>query len=408
MPKTRAFIEQESRYGAHNYKPLPVVLSHGEGVWVQDVDGNRYIDMLSAYSALNFGHRHPALLQAMQEQMSRLTLTSRAFYNDQLGPWCERLTKLCQLDRALPMNSGAEAVETALKIARKWGYVTKEIPRHEAEIIVCSENFHGRTLSIISFSTESYYKNDFGPFTPGFPCVPFGDLSAVEAAITPRTAAVLVEPIQGEAGIRIPPEGYLKKLRALCDQHNVLLVLDEIQVGMGRTGKHFCYQHEGIQPDVLILGKALGGGILPISAVVSKDDILGLFKPGEHGSTFGGNPLACAVSLASMKLLEEEKLAERAEEMGAYFKERLLQMDSPLVKEIRGRGLLIGVELKHELGGARSYCESLQDKGMLCKETQTHVIRFAPPLTITKEELDWALARIQQVLAPDKGQANAA
>jgi ornithine--oxo-acid transaminase len=404
MSKTESFIQQEAQFGAHNYKPLPVVLAKGEGVWVDDVEGNRYLDMLSAYSALNFGHRHPALLEAMQQQMEQITLTSRAFYNDQLGPWCEELTSFCGMERALPMNSGAEAVETALKVARKWGYVSKQVPRHQAEIIVAESNFHGRTISIISFSTESFYKDDFGPFVPGFKAVPYGDADALEAAITPTTVAVLLEPIQGESGINMPPTGYLQRTRELCDQHNVLLMLDEIQVGLGRTGKHFCFEHEGIRPDVLILGKALGGGLIPISAVVADDDVLGLLRPGEHGSTFGGNPLACAVSREALRLLREENLAEHAAKMGEKFIAELRAMNSPFVKEVRGRGLLIGVELKHELGGARPFCEALQAQGMLCKETHTHVIRFAPPLVINEEELAWAIERIRRVLGQPSDQ----
>lgn len=399
MSQTEAFIQQESRHGAHNYKPLPVVLAKGEGIWVEDIEGNRYIDMLSAYSALNFGHQHPVLLDTMRSQLEHITLTSRAFYNAQLGPWCEELTQLCGMQRALPMNTGAEAVETAIKVARKWGYVRKGVPRHQAEIIVCHNNFHGRTISIISFSTEEEYRNDFGPFTPGFTSIPFGDAKALENAITPNTVAFLVEPIQGESGIMVPPDGFLKEAKAICEKENVLLIADEIQVGLGRTGKTFCFQHDGIQPDVLILGKALGGGLIPISAVVTNDEILGLLKPGEHGSTFGGNPLACAVSRAAISLLQDQNLAERAHETGTYFIEQLRALNNPKIKEVRGKGLMIGLELKHELGGARPFCKALKQEGVLCKETHKHVIRFAPPLFIEKTELDWALERIQKVLS---------
>ena len=396
--RTRQLIELHDRYGAHNYHPLDIVLSKGEGVWAWDVDGSRYMDMLSAYSALNQGHRHPRIMKALADQAGRLTLTSRAFHNDLLGEFCRVLSDLCGKGKVLPMNTGAEAVETAIKAVRKWAYLVKKVPMYEAEIVVCSNNFHGRTNTVISFSSEEYYRKYFGPFAPGFRIVEYGDLGALSRAVTPATCAVLVEPIQGEAGIIVPPEGYLKGLRALCSKHNVLLALDEIQTGLGRTGKLFCFQHEGIVPDVLILGKALGGGVVPISAVAADEAVLGLFTPGEHGSTFGGNPLACAVAIEALKVIVEEKLPERADEMGRYFMGELRRIRNPLIREIRGKGLLIGVELRPEAGGARKYCEALAGHGLLCKETHENVVRFAPPLVITKEEVDWALERIRQVM----------
>jgi ornithine--oxo-acid transaminase len=396
--KTRQVIDVTDRYGAHNYHPLDIVLCRGEGVWVWDVDGNRYMDMLSAYSALNQGHRHPRVMKALAEQAEKLTLTSRAFHNDLLGEFCRLLAGLCGMDRVLPMNTGAEAVETAIKAVRKWAYVVKKIPMYDAEIIVCNNNFHGRTNTVVSFSSEEYYKKYFGPFAPGFRLVDYGDLGAIEKAMTPGTCAVLVEPIQGEAGIIVPPEGYLKGLSDLCRRKNVLLVLDEIQTGLGRTGRLFCFEHDGIRPDVLVLGKALGAGVLPISAVVADDAVLGLFTPGEHGSTFGGNPLACAVSIEALKVIVDEKLPEKADEMGAYFMDALGRIDNPMIREVRGRGLLIGLELKAEAGGARKYCEALAEQGLLCKETHEHVVRFAPPLVAAKDEIDWALERIRKVL----------
>ncbi|GAB4532818.1 MAG: ornithine--oxo-acid transaminase [Anaerolineales bacterium] len=395
---TQEFIAIEERYGAHNYHPLDVVLTRGEGVWVYDVEGNRYLDCLSAYSAVNQGHVHPAILQAMQEQAQKLTLTSRAFRNDQLPLFYKELCDLSGYEMALPMNSGAEAVETALKLARKWAYTVKGVPRHQAEIITARNNFHGRTISIISFSTEPLYKDDFGPFTPGFLSVPYGDVEAVRAAITPNTAAVMVEPIQGEAGVIVPPEGYLRALRALCDEHNVLLIGDEIQTGLGRTGKWFAFDHEGVRPDITIVGKALSGGFYPVSAILANRPVLGLFTPGEHGSTFGGNPLAAAIGRAALRVLKDENLAENAARMGEYFQEQLAEIPSPHVKEVRGKGLLIGVELKPEAGGARRFCEALQAHGILAKETHEHVIRFAPPLVIDRATIDWALPAIREVL----------
>ncbi|NLG99408.1 MAG: ornithine--oxo-acid transaminase [Chloroflexi bacterium] len=395
---TDRLIALEEQFGAHNYHPLDVVLTRGEGVWVYDVEGKRYLDCLSAYSALNQGHVHPKILAALTEQAQKITLTSRAFRNDQLPLLYKELSDLTGYKMALPMNSGAEAVETAVKIARKWAYTEKKIPRHQAEIIVASGNFHGRTTTVISFSTEPLYKDDFGPFTPGFKVVPYGDLAAFEAAITPNTAAFLVEPIQGEAGVLIPPDGYLKGAMELCKKNNVLLMADEIQTGLGRTGKLFASEYEGVRPDVTIIGKALSGGFYPVSAVLSDEHILGLFRPGEHGSTFGGSPLAAAVARAALSVIVEEKLVENAAVMGEYFIEQLAEIPSPHVKEVRGRGLLIGVELKPEAGGARRFCEALMHDGILCKETHENVIRFAPPLIIDRETIDWALPKIRAVL----------
>ncbi len=399
MATSHDYMNLEDQYGAHNYKPMPVVLTKGEGAWVTDVEGKRYLDMLSAYSALNFGHRHPQLVAAMKDQLDRLTLTSRAFFSDKLGLWYKALTELCELDLAIPMNTGAEAVETAIKIVRKWGYQHKKVPKDQAEIVVCEQNFHGRTISIISFSTEPEYKDDFGPLTPGFRAIPYGDSDALEAAITPNTVGFLVEPIQGEGGVNVPPEGYLRRAREICDRHNVLLMIDEIQTGLGRTGRHFCYQHEGIKPDVLILGKALGGGLYPISAVVTKEEVLSLFEPGQHGSTFGGNPLACAVSLEAMRILQEEKLAERAASMGDLLQNHLRSLNSPVIQDIRGKGLLIGVEIKSSVSKAKPYGLALVKEGILCKETQEHTLRFAPSLLMTQEDLDWALPKISRVLS---------
>jgi ornithine--oxo-acid transaminase len=393
------FIEQEKKYNAHNYSPLPVVLSRGEGVWVTDVEDKRYLDMMSAYSALNFGHLHPELLAAMQRQIDRLTLTSRAFYNDQLGPWSQELSEMCNMEMVLPMNTGAEAVETAIKLARKWAYQVKGIARYNAEIIVCTNNFHGRTISIVSFSTEEYNRADFGPFTPGYRVVSFGQAAELEQAIGPNTAACLIEPIQGEGGVIIPPKGYLKDVREICDRHKVLMMLDEIQTGLGRTGELFCYQHEDIQPDVLILGKALGGGLYPISAVVSSRDILGLFQPGEHGSTFGGNPLACAISRAALSLLQREQLAARSKKLGQILMRELKAINNPLIKEVRGLGLMIGIEFVPEAGGAKKYSLELMREGLLCKETHYNVLRLAPPLIISETDLQWAIAKLQKVLS---------
>ncbi|MEO0025491.1 MAG: ornithine--oxo-acid transaminase [candidate division WOR-3 bacterium] len=396
---TADYIQLEEKYSAHNYHPLPVVLCKGQGVWVEDVEGRRYLDMLSAYSALNQGHRHPRIIQTLIEQANRLTLTSRAFHNDQLGPLCQLLCEITGQEQVLLMNSGAEAVETAIKCARRWGYTKKGVAPDQAEIIVCANNFHGRTTTIISFSTEPLYRDGFGPFTPGFKIIPYDNPDALEQAIDKNTVAFLVEPIQGEAGIIVPGHGYLQRARAICHQHNILFILDEIQTGLGRTGRLFCYQYEDVRPDVLILGKALGGGCIPISAVLSSREIMSVFVPGNHGSTFGGNPLACAVARTAVSVILEEKLPERSSELGAYFQSRLKALNSSKVKEIRGRGLFIGVELKPEAGTAREYCEKLLRLGILAKDTHEQVIRFAPPLVITRDEIDWALERIAQVLA---------
>lgn len=397
--KSQQFVEMEEKYGAHNYHPLDVVIERGEGVWVHDVDGNKYLDCLSAYSAVNQGHVNPRILNAMLEQAKTVTLTSRAFRNDQLPLFYQELCEFSGFEMCLPMNSGAEAVETAVKLARKWAYVVKGVPRHEAEIVVAEGNFHGRTTTIISFSTEPSYKENFGPFTPGFVAVPYGDAEAFEKVITPNTAAILLEPIQGEAGVVIPPKGYLKKVADICKKHNVLFIADEIQTGLCRTGRRFAFQHEeGVRPDLLVIGKALSGGFYPISAVLADTPIMGLFKPGDHGSTFGGNPLAAAVGRAAIGVLRDEKLDERADELGNYFVERLSEIPSKHVKEVRGRGLLIGVELHPEAGGARRFCEALKERGILAKETHDNVIRFAPPLVIDKETIDWALTKIGEVL----------
>jgi ornithine--oxo-acid transaminase len=398
MMDTHEFIEIEEKYGAHNYHPLDVVIERGEGVWVYDVDGKKYLDCLSAYSALNQGHVHPKILEAMIEQAKKVTLTSRAFRNDQLPLFYKEISEMTGYEMSLPMNSGAEAVETALKLARKWAYQVKGVPRHEAEIILASGNFHGRTVSIISFSTEPSYRDDFGPFTPGFIIVEYGDAQAIERAITPNTAAVMLEPIQGEAGVVVPPDGYLKQVAETCKKNNVLFIADEIQTGLGRTGRLFASDYEGVKPDVTIVGKALSGGFYPVSAVLASKDLLGLFNPGEHGSTFGGSPLAAAVARAAMKVIRDENLVENAAKMGEYFKEQLEEIPSPHVKLVRGKGLLIGVVLKPESRGARRFCEALQEKGILAKETHEHVIRFAPPLIIQKETLDWALPIIREVL----------
>ena len=395
---TQEYIDLEELYGAHNYHPLDIIICRGEGVWVYDIDGNRYLDCLSAYSALNQGHVHPKILSALHEQANNLTLTSRAFRNDQLPLFYKELSALTGYEMALPMNSGAEAVETAIKLARKWAYQVKGVPRHQAEIITCQNNFHGRTISIITFSTESLYRDDFGPFTPGFITVSYGDAEAIAKAITPHTAAVLVEPIQGEAGVIIPPVGYLKKVRDLCSRNNILFIADEIQTGLGRTGKMFACEYEAVRPDMIIIGKALAGGFYPVSAVAADRDLLGLFKAGEHGSTFGGNPLGMAVARAALRVLVEEHLVENSAKMGEYFIEQLIEISSPHVKEVRGKGLLIGVELHHKAGGARRFCEALAKQGILAKETHENVIRFAPPLIIDQATLDWAIPRIREVL----------
>jgi ornithine--oxo-acid transaminase len=392
--QTSDLIELEETYGAHNYRPLDVVLSRGKGVWVWDVDGKKYLDCLAAYSAVNQGHCHPKILDAMREQAGKLTMTSRAFRNDQLGLFYKELCELTNSHKILPMNSGAEAVETIIKAVRKWGYTVKGVPRDKAEIIVCQNNFHGRTITLVGFSTEDHYRRSFGPFTPGFKTIPYGDANALEEAITPYTVAFLLEPIQGEAGIIIPPEGYLKKAKAICEKNQVVLILDEIQTGLGRTGRFLAEQHEGIEADVTLIGKALSGGFYPISAVLSNTEVLGVLKPGEHGSTFGGNPLACAVARTALKVLIEEKMIENAAEVGRYFLEALQQIRSSLIKEVRGRGLMIGLELFPEAGGARPYCERLMSLGVLCKETHDNVIRFTPPLIIKKEEIDWAMEQI--------------
>ena len=395
---TQDFINMEEQYGAHNYHPLDVVIEKAEGVWVYDVDGKKYLDCLSAYSAVNQGHVHPEILKALLEQAKNVTLTSRAFRNNQLPLLYKELSEMTGYEMSLPMNSGAEAVETAVKLARKWAYQVKKVPRHQAEIIVAGNNFHGRTVTIISFSTEPLYRDDFGPFTPGFVVVEYGNADALEKAITPNTAAVMLEPIQGEAGVIIPPAGYLKKVAETCKKNNVLFIADEIQTGLARTGKLFASDHEDVRPDVMIVGKALAGGFYPVSAVLADKPILGLFSAGEHGSTFGGNPLAAAVARASLRVIREEKLAERSQQLGEYFVEQLSEITSPHVKEVRGKGLLIGVELKPEAKGARRFCEALQTKGILAKETHDNVIRFAPPLVIDKETIDWALPLIREVL----------
>ena len=395
---TEDFITLEDEYGAHNYHPLDVVIERAEGVWVYDVDGKKYLDCLSSYSAVNQGHVHPEILNAMLEQAKKVTLTSRAFRNNQLPLLYKELSEMTGYGMSLPMNSGAEAVETAIKLSRKWAYTVKGVPRHRAEIIVASGNFHGRTITAISLSTEPAYRDDFGPFTPGFVVVKYGDADAVDKAITPNTAAVMLEPIQGEAGVIVPPDGYLRKVSEICKRNNVLFMADEIQTGLARTGKLFASQHEGVRPDVMIVGKALSGGFYPVSAVLADQPVLGLFQPGEHGSTFGGNPLAAAVARAALRVIREERLAERAAQLGEYFVEQLSEIPSPHVKEVRGKGLLIGVELKPEAGGARRFCEALQEKGILAKETHENVIRFAPPLVIDKETIDWALPSIREVL----------
>ena len=392
---TRDFVELENTYGAHNYHPLDVVIERADGVWVYDVEGRRYLDCLAAYSAVNQGHCHPKILRTLMEQAQKVTLTSRAFRNEQLPLLYQDLHKLTGFDMALPMNSGAEAVETALKTARKWGYKVKGIPPDKAEIIVCANNFHGRTISIVGFSSDSQYRDGFGPFTPGFKVIPFGDAAALGAAITPNTCAFLVEPIQGEAGVVIPPAGFLHEAAEICRENRVLLMVDEIQSGLGRTGKLFAYMHEGITPDVVIVGKALAGGFYPVSAVLASKEILGVYKPGDHGSTFGGNPLGCALARTALRVLVEEKLVERSAELGAYFLGLLQTLSSPCLKDVRGRGLWIGIELSVP---ARPYCEALKDEGILCKETHDFVIRIAPPLVITREEIDWAFQRIERVI----------
>ncbi|HKQ59645.1 MAG TPA: ornithine--oxo-acid transaminase [Candidatus Polarisedimenticolaceae bacterium] len=403
MPTTRSdaaeYIRLEEQYGAHNYHPLDVVIQRAEGVWVWDVAGQKYLDFLAAYSAVNQGHAHPKIRQALVEQAERVTLTSRAFRNDQLGPLYQQVHELSGYAKMLPMNSGAEAVETAIKAARKWGYKRKGIPDGKAEILTFDGNFHGRTTTIVGFSTEAQYKDGFGPFTPGFRVLPYGELEAIRGAMHSHVAAVLVEPIQGESGIIVPPAGYLRGIEQLCRQHRALFIADEIQSGLGRTGKLFAFEHEGVRPDVVIVGKALAGGFYPVSAILADDEVMGVFHPGDHGSTFGGNPLGCAVARAALRVLVEEQLVENSAVQGEYFLQRLRTIHSPRIKEVRGRGLWIGLELTAQAGGARRYCEALQQRGLLCKETHVNTIRFAPPLCIRREELDWALERVAAVFA---------
>ncbi len=395
---TQEYIALEERYNAHNYKPLDVVLTRGNGVWAEDVEGRRYMDFLAAYSAVNQGHCHPRLVKVMVEQAARLALTSRAFRNDQLPLLAKELCELTGYEMMLPMNTGAEAVETAIKAARKWGYRVKGVPEDQAHILTCYGNFHGRTITIVTFSSEEQYRDGFGPFTPGFELIPYGDAAALEAAITPHTVAFLVEPIQGEGGVVVPPPGYLKQVRDLCTRHNVLLITDEIQSGLGRTGKFFAAEHEGVRADVVTIGKALAGGMYPVSAVLSSREVLGVFGPGDHGSTFGGNPLACAVAREALKVLIEEQLIERAAELGDYLLARLRDLRSPHIQQVRGKGLWIGIVLRPEAGGARRFCEALMERGLLCKETHWNVIRLAPPLVITRPEIDWAVERLAEVL----------
>ena len=392
------YLGIEATLGAHNYKPIDVVLARGEGLWVWDIDGKRYLDCLSAYSAVNQGHCHPKIREALIDQANRLSLTSRAFRNDQLAPFYQEVCELTNSSKVLPMNSGAEAVESAVKAVRKWGYQVKGVERNKAEIIVCANNFHGRTIAVVGFSTDPTARADFGPFAPGFKVIPFGDAEALEAAIGPNTVGFLAEPIQGEAGVIIPPDGYLRQIREICSRHNVMLILDEIQTGLGRTGKLFAEEHEEIEADITLIGKALSGGYYPISAVLSNSEVLGVLQPGEHGSTFGGNPLACAVARAALKVLVEEGMIENSARMGSYFLDALRSVRNNAIKEIRGRGLMIALEFHEEVGGARRFCEALKELGLLCKETHQHTIRFAPPLIITESEIDWAMERIEPVL----------
>lgn len=393
--KTAQLIEMEDQYGAHNYHPLDVVIERAQGAWVYDIDGNKYMDCLASYSAVNQGHCHPRIMATLKEQAEKVTLTSRAFRNEQLPLLYKELCDISGMDCALPMNSGAEAVETAIKAARKWGYKVKGIPQNQAEIIVCENNFHGRTVTIVSCSTDEQYRDGFGPFTPGFKVIPYGDFEALKNAITPNTCAFIAEPIQGEAGILIPTPGFLKKAADYCKSQNVLFIADEIQTGFGRTGKMFACEHEGVQPDAYVVGKALSGGFYPVSAMLASREVLGVFNPGDHGSTFGGNPLACAVARTALQVLKDEHLVENASTLGAYFLDRLKTIQSKHITEVRGRGLFIGIELNTK---ARPFCEALKGEGILCKETHERVIRFAPPLVVTKEELDWAFERIKKVL----------
>ncbi|MDA0329742.1 MAG: ornithine--oxo-acid transaminase [Gemmatimonadetes bacterium] len=399
VSKTQDFLTEADRYSAHNYHPLPVVIERGEGSWVWDVDGNRYIDMLSAYSAVNQGHRHPAVIAAAKAQLDTLTLTSRAFHNDQMGPFLKMLCEVTGFDRALPMNTGAEAVETAIKMVRKWGYKVKGVPAGKAEIIVCENNFHGRTTTIVGFSTEDQYKDGFGPFTPGFKVIPYGDSDALEAAITENTVGFLVEPVQGEGGVVVPPEGFLTRVREICTANRVAFIADEIQTGLGRTGRMFCYDWDGVRPDILIVGKALGGGVYPVSAAIADTEFMDVYQPGDHGSTFGGNPLAAAIGLAALGVIIDEKLPERSDELGTWFMDQLRAIGSPHVEEVRGKGLMIGVVIKQSSGPARPFCKALQARGVLAKETHHQVIRFAPPLTITTDELEFALDHARAVLS---------
>ena len=396
---TARYLEEAERFSAHNYHPLPVVLDRGEGSWVWDVDGNRYLDMLSSYSALNQGHRHPVILKAAREQLDRLTLTSRAFHNDQMGPFLRELCEASGFDAALPMNTGAEAVETAIKMVRKWGYQVRGVPDGQAEIIVCEDNFHGRTTTIVGFSSEAQYREGFGPFTPGFKLVPYGDVEALRRAIGPNTVGFLVEPIQGEAGVIVPPDGYLRETAAICRDKGVAFVADEIQTGLGRTGRLFCCDWEGVRPDVLVVGKALGGGVYPVSAVIADAEFMDIFRPGDHGSTFGGNPLGAAVGRASLRVIIDDDLSRRSDALGSWFMDRLRRIDSPHVEEVRGKGLLIGVVIRESSGSARPFCEALQDRGILAKETHHQVVRFAPPLTVERDDLEAALAEIEAVLS---------
>lgn len=399
MTRSDAIIAQAEKFSARNYHPLPVVIERGEGSWVWDADGNKYLDCLSAYSAVNQGHCHPKILKALHEQSQKITITSRAFHNTQMGAFLEKLCSLAEMDLALPMNTGAEAIETAVKAVRKWGYVTKGVPDGEAEIIVCSRNFHGRTVTAVSASSDPAYRAHFGPFTPGFVWVPHGDIQALEAAITERTAAFMLEPIQGEGGILVPPPGYLTAARRLCRERKVLFVLDEIQTGLGRTGALFCHQHEeDAKPDVMVVGKALGGGVYPVSAALSGHEVLGLFRPGDHGSTFGGNPLAAAVGEAALDVIVDEDLPARSKELGDHLIAQLKAINTVQVEEVRGQGLFVGVEIRKEVGPARPFCEELMRLGVLTKETHEQVIRIAPPLTIEKEEVDWLIAQFRKVL----------
>jgi ornithine--oxo-acid transaminase len=395
---TREYIAIEDRYNAHNYKPLEVVLTRGEGVWVEDVDGKKYMDFLAAYSAVNQGHCHPRLVKVMVEQAARLALTSRAFRNDQLPLLAKELCELSGYEMMLPMNSGAEAVETAIKVARKWGYESKGVRDEHAHIITCYGNFHGRTITIVSFSSEEQYREGFGPFTPGFELIPYGDRASLEAAIRPTTVAFMLEPIQGESGVVVPPEGYLRAAREICDRHNILLITDEIQSGLGRTGKFLAAEHEGVRADMVTIGKALSGGMYPVSAVLADRSVLGLLQPGDHGSTYGGNPLGCAVAREALKILMDEGLIERSAQLGEYLSQRLHQIESPHIQKIRGKGLWIGIVLKPEAGGARRFSEALMEEGLLCKDTHGNVLRLAPPLVITRAEIDWAIERLQRVL----------